>query len=387
MISSSSAPGHPRRPAIPSAKLQFARGIWRLAAANVTAGNQVRLLHDGPEAFDAMIEIIDGAQTEVALESYIVSDDAVGRRFADSLTAAARRGVRVRLLTDWIGSRKPPRRFWKHLRTQGVEVEIYNRPGFRRWLGLIPRDHRKQLVVDGDIGITGGFGIAEAWDPGRSRSGAARRWRDTAVRIAGPAAADMLGAFDAMWLRSRGPRSAAKRDAHRRQRSRRPVDLEAGGALVGIIEGEPLRLRIARGLQVQSVLAARSVWIATAYFIPSASEIEGLKGAARDGVDVRLLLPSQNDHPWVTLLARRFYRRLLENGVRIWEWQGPMMHAKTSVIDGRWVRVGSTDLNPLGIGINYELDAIIDDEALGREADAMFLADLQQSREVTAPPP
>lgn len=386
MITSHVVHGNPQPPAVPSAKLQFARGIWRLAAANVTAGNEVRLLHDGPEAFDAMIEIIDGARSEVALESYIVSDDSVGERFADSLTAAARRGVRVRLLTDWIGSRSPSRRFWRHLRSAGVEVEIFNPIGLRRWLGLIPRDHRKQLVVDGLIGITGGFGIAEEWDPGRSRSGAARRWRDTAVRIEGPAAQNMQRAFDAMWMRSQGPRSAWKRDAHRRQRHRSPLDVSAGGALVGIIEGEPLRLRVARGLQVQSVLAARSIWIATAYFLPSASEIEGLKGAARDGVDVRLLLPSKNDHPWVTMLARRYYGRLLENGIRIWEWQGPMMHAKTSVIDGRWVRVGSTDLNPLGVGINYELDAIIDDHELGREADAMFLSDLDQSREVTAPP-
>jgi phosphatidylserine/phosphatidylglycerophosphate/cardiolipin synthase-like enzyme len=108
-----------------------------------------------------------------------------------------------------------------------------------------------------------------------------------------------------------------------------------------------------------------------------------LNGAARDGVDVRILLPSRNDHPWVSLLARRYYRRLLTNGVRIWEWQGEMMHAKTSVIDGRWVRVGSTDFNPLGVAINYELDAVIEDAALGQEAERMFLADLDGSREVT----
>ena len=196
MITPGVVHGNPQPPAVPSAKLQFARGIWRLAAANVTAGNAVRLLHDGPEAFDAMIEIIDGAQSEVALESYIVSDDAVGERFADSLMAAAQRGVRVRLLTDWIGSRSPSRRFWRHLRDSGVEVEIFNPPGFRRWLGLIPRDHRKQLVVDGRIGITGGFGIAEEWDPGRSRSGAARRWRALLGAVAvevGALVVDALG--------------------------------------------------------------------------------------------------------------------------------------------------------------------------------------------------
>ena len=108
-----------------------------------------------------------------------------------------------------------------------------------------------------------------------------------------------------------------------------------------------------------------------------------MNGAARDGVDVRILVPSRNDHPWVALLARRYYRRLLTNGVRIWEWRGEMMHAKTSVVDSRWVRVGSTDFNPLGVAINYELDAVIEDARLGQEAEQMFLADLADSREIT----
>ena len=103
----------------------------------------------------------------------------------------------------------------------------------------------------------------------------------------------------------------------------------------------------------------------------------------RDGVDVRILVPQRNDHPWVTLLTRRYYRRLLTNGVRIWEYTGAMMHAKTSVVDGRWVRVGSTDFNPLGVAINYELDAVIEDPALGAQAEAMFLEDLERSKEIT----
>src|SRR6185437_3573586 len=146
--------------------------------------------------------------------------------------------------------------------------------------------------------------------------------------------------------------------------------------------GEPLRLRVSRALQIQAISARRSIWIATAYFAPSPSEVEALNGAARDGVDVRVLLPSRNDHPWVSLLAWRYYRRLLTNGVRIWEWQGEMMHAKTSVVDGRWLRVGSTDFNLLGVAINYELDAIIEDATIGGQAEEMFLADLEGSREV-----
>ena len=159
-------------------------------------------------------------------------------------------------------------------------------------------------------------------------------------------------------------RGYERRGSHR-FRGRRGAHLDPpriAGA-VGIVEGEPLRRRVARALQIQAISARRSIWIATAYFTPSPSEVEALNGAARDGVDVRVLVPSRNDHPWVSMLARRYYRRLLTNGVRIWEWRGEMMHAKTSVVDGRWVRVGSTDFNPLGVAINYELDAVIEDES------------------------
>jgi phosphatidylserine/phosphatidylglycerophosphate/cardiolipin synthase-like enzyme len=210
------------------------------------------------------------------------------------------------------------------------------------------------------------------------------RWRDTAVHIDGPAAIDMQNAFDRMWGRATG---TERRGSHRfLRRQARGAHLDPSThtpALVGIIEGEPLRLRVSRALQIQAISARRSIWIATAYFTPSPSEVEALNGAARDGVDVRILVPSRNDHPWVSLIARRYYRRLLTNGVRIWEWQGEMMHAKTSVVDSRWVRVGSTDFNPLGVAINYELDAVIEDPTLGLEAERMFLADLEGSREVT----
>ena len=360
----------------------FARGLWRIAAADVSSNNSVRLLRDGPATFDAMLELIEQARTSVALESYIFRSDEVGHRFGDALTRAAGRGVAVRLLLDWVGARGTSRSFLRLLSRSGIDVQVFNKPGLRRWFGLVPRDHRKLLVIDETIGITGGVGVGREWTTGilkRHRS----RWRDTAVRIEGPAARDMVAAFETMWRRTVG---RERRGSHRSlRRAARGSHLDPSThtpALVGIVEGEPLRLRVSRALQIQAISAERSIWIATAYFAPSPSEVEALNGAARDGVDVRILLPSRNDHPWVSLLARRYYRRLLTNGVRLWEWQGEMMHAKTSVIDGRWVRVGSTDFNPLGVAINYELDAVIEDPALGEQAEAMFLADLESSKEV-----
>ena len=361
----------------------FARGLWRIAAADVSSGNRVGLLRDGPATFDAMCAAIDEARATVVLEAYILRSDEAGHRIGNALIAAAGRGVEVRVLSDWIGMRGIKSSFIASLTEAGIQHRVFNPPGLRAWFGLIPRDHRKLLVVDSAVGITGGVGIGNEWIIGAKRR---RRghWRDTAVRIEGPAAGDMQQAFDTMWQRSK---KRERRGMHRlTRRAARGAHLEpstAAPALVGIIEGEPLRMRVARALQMQAISAERSIWIASAYFVPSPSEVESLLGASRDGVDVRILVPARNDHPWVSFLTRRYYRRLLTNGVRIWEWKGTMMHAKTSVVDGRWVRVGSTDFNPLGVGINYELDAVIEDATLGAEAEAMFLADLEQSREIT----
>ncbi|HEX5438811.1 MAG TPA: phosphatidylserine/phosphatidylglycerophosphate/cardiolipin synthase family protein [Gemmatimonadaceae bacterium] len=364
-------------------ELSFARGLWRLAAADASSGNRVALLRDGPKTFDAMIAEIEGASETVALESYILSDDQVGQRFADALCAAAARSVRVRLLTDWIGCRSASRAFFRRLRDAKVDVRIFSPPGFRAWLGLLPRDHRKLLAVDNRVGITGGIGLSETWSGLGGHRGRRARWRDTAVRIEGAAAGDMMQAFEVMWRRADGTeRRGSERLLVRRARGAGISPQTAEGAVVGIIEGEPWRLRVSRALQIQSVSAEQTIWIASAYFVPSSAEMEALAGAARDGVDVRVLVPSKYDHPWVRRLTRRAYRRLLRNGVRIFEWQGAMMHAKTSVVDGHWVRVGSTDFNPLGIAINYELDAVIEDVSLGRDAEEMFEADLEMSKEI-----
>ncbi len=372
------APHAPGQVGVP----RFSRGLWRIASASVSSGNRVHLLHDGPETFDAMNALIDGAAESVALESYIFRSDEVGMRFATALKAAAARGVNVRVIVDGVGARGIGRAFLGDARRHGVDIRVFNPPGLRRWMGLIPRDHRKLIVVDGSVGVTGGVGIGREWLTGVQRRGRSR-WRDTALRVEGPAALDMAGAFDTMWRRATGEPVKEVRHLRPTARSTHLDPATHQGALVGIVQGEPLRMRAARALQMQAISAERTIWLASAYFVPAWSEMEALTGAARDGVDVRILVPSRNDHAWVTLMTRRYYRRLLTNGVRIWEWQGEMMHAKTSVIDGSWVRVGSTDINFLGTAVNYELDALVQDHSLARDAEMMFLDDLRQSREVT----
>ena len=359
-------------------------GLWRMGAARVSTGNRVTLLRDGPATFDAMLSLIAGARDRVSLESYIVHSDAVGDRFAPELIRAARRGVQTRVLFDWIGSRSTSSRFVRMLRQGGVEVGIFNRPSLRRrWLALLPRDHRKLLVVDGAAGVIGGIGLGHEWTTGAHRRGkGGSAWRDTAVQIDGPAASDMEQAFERMWDRATRPHQRDPR-ASSPPEPPPPAALEGDPAMVAIMEGEPGRYRVARSLEVTTMAAVRSIWISDAYFMPNLALVEGLTGAASDGVDVRLLVPSRGDHPWMIRATRRYYPRLLQSGVRIWEWAGEMMHAKTSVVDGRYVRIGSTDFNLLGVAINYELDAMIEDATLGAAASAMFEDDIARSHPMT----
>lgn len=363
----------------------FPRALWRIAAADVSSGNKVRILREGGRLFDEIVGAIESATESVAFEMYIFRRDALGKRIMDALKAAAERGVRTRVLLDWVGRMGAPRSFFEPLVRAGAQVVFFNPPGFRRWFGLVPRDHRKVLVVDDRVALTGGFGIGAEWQSGvlkKKRS----PWRDTAVWIEGEAARYLADAFDDMWARA-GMRFRKRRREHRHiVRAARGAHFDPAvhpPSLVGIIEGVPLRLRVSRALQLQALAAEKTIWIASAYFMPSWSEMEALAGAARDGVDVRVLVPSRYDHPWLRRLTTRFYRRLLRNGVKLWEWEGEMMHAKSSVIDSRWVRIGSTDFNPLGVAINYEIDVIIEDANIAREAEQMFLDDLDRSRQIT----
>lgn len=381
---------HTPVPRLPPAKTgpgrSYARALWRIASADVSPGNKVTLYSDGDRTFDAMLHLIDSAERSVQLETYILHDDVVGDRFASALCAAAERGVKVKLLADWVGMRGTKIGFLDRMRACGVDVRVFSPPGFRRWFGLVPRDHRKLLVVDGKAGVTGGIGIGAEWYHGLIRK-KRTAWRDRCVRIEGPAAIDMERAFNNMWRRAAGQRLTKAEQKLRRPPRNADIDpTTAEPSLVGVVEGEPGRFRVGRAFHLQSAAAERSIWLASAYFLPSFAEVDALAGAAQDGVDVRLLLPSRNDHPWVHGLSQRYYRRLLANGVKIWEWRGDMMHAKTMVVDGVWTRVGSTDFNPLGVAINYELDVFIEDPAVAHDAEELFALDLDMSKEIKTAP-
>jgi cardiolipin synthase len=337
-------------------------------------GNALRLQFEGSSTFEAWIEAIDAAERFVYFENYILRDDRVGHAFRDALVAKARQGVPVRLIYDWVGCWATPRRYWRPMREAGVEVRAFNRPRLRDPLGVLQRDHRKLVCVDGEVAFVGGFCVGVEW----AGTGNSPPWRDTGVEVRGPAAAVAGRAFERIWAEIGAPMPESLVGG-------RADPAPAGGTSVWIMEGEPGRSRVFRALSLIAAHARRRLWITDPYFVAPRPVSEALAAAARDGVDVRVLLPGHNNWPWVGSLSRGGYRFLLESGVRLFEWQGPMMHAKTSVSDGIWSRVGSSNLNSASLLGNWEMDVGVVDEDLATQLEALYLADLASSVEIVLP--
>ncbi len=343
----------------------------RVAEASEVSGNAVRLLRDGTENFPLWLAAIERAGRSVHLENYILADDGLGRQFTAALEAAARRGVRCRVLYDWMGSRRwTSAAFWSRLRASGVEVRCYNPPSLANPLGWVSRDHRKLLCVDGSIAFTGGLCIAQDWlgDPARG----VPPWRDTALEIRGPAVAHLEATFADSWSVAGPPIAEAVEH---------PAAV-AGSLDLWVIPGRPDSMGLYRLGQLVAEIAQRRLWLSDAYFVATTGYARALTGAARAGVDVRLLVPGITNLPLVGSLSRAGYHGLLEAGVRVFEWNGPMMHAKTAVADGRWARVGSSNSNLASWISNRELDIAIHDPAFAAEMEAMFEQDLENATEI-----
>lgn len=352
------------------------RAADRAAGSPAVPGNRVTARIDGPATYEGMLAMIAGARRRIHLENYIIRDDATGRRFADALLARAADGVRVRVLHDWVGCIGTSGGYWERLRRGGVEVRVFGRPRLDDPLLLAVRDHRKVLVVDGERGSVGGLCLGDEWlgDAARGR----QPWRDTALEVTGPAARGLDAAFAQAWAAAGGVAPASDEV---------PGEVAAAGDVaVRVVATEPGRERAGRILDLLLGVAAERIWITEAYFAVAPRLYQALADAARAGVDVRLLVPGASDIPTIRNLSRAGYRGLLRAGVRIWEWQGPMLHAKSVVADGRWLRVGSSNLNPSSLLANWELDLFLDDAALGQAAEHQFLFDLSHASEVVLQP-
>ncbi len=347
----------------------------RTAGAPLIPGNDIRLLKDGRENYPAWIDAIRAARKSVHFETYVLHADAVGLEFAELLEAKAREGVKIQLIYDWFGARGAASfLFWRRLRRAGVQVRCFNPPRLDNPVELLRRDHRKLIVIDSRVGFVSGLCVGRSWvgDPARGIA----PWRDTGVRIEGPAVFDLERAFSRMWdpLSSSAPRPSGVVGGL--------LAPSAGDVALRIVASEPSMAGLYRLDLLIAALARKSIWLTDAYFLGTPSYVQALRAAAVDGVDVRLLVPRTSDIPLVRALSRVGYRTLLESGVRVFEWNGPMLHAKTAVADGRWSRVGSTNLNLSSWMSNYELDVVVEHEGFAQSMKEMYLDDLDRSTEI-----
>jgi len=359
-----------RSPSIDLGSLRSAadQAFSRTAGAPLVGGNAVRVLRDATENYPVWEAAIDAATATIHIEMYIFHRDPVGRRFVDRLARKAREGVTVRVIYDWFGcGLSPLRGLFRPLIAAGGEVRAFNPPGMSSALGWLRRNHRKLITVDARVAFVSGLCIGQAWegDPARAR----QPWRDTGVEIVGPAVA-----LAESWFLAGG--DAIPELVHA---SEMPA---AGDVNLRLIATEPFTANMLRIDLLVGTIARKSLWITDAYFIGTGPYLEALTRAARDGVDVRLLLPQDSDVGWTVPVSRSLYRPLLEAGVRIFEWNGTMVHGKTAVADARWARIGSTNLNLNSWIGNWELDVAIEDAPVARILEQHFEEDLARSTEI-----
>ena len=350
--------------------------LSRAAGGAVTTGNGVRVLRNASENYPAWLAAIGAARERVLFENYLFADDATGRRFAGALADAARRGVRVRLLRDWMGCLGVAGRgLWRDLEAAGVEVRTFNPPRLDLPLGWLSRDHRKSLAVDGRVAFVSGLCVSDRWtaDPRRGTG----EWRDTGVELLGPAVEDVEEAFAAAWEASGGHLPEAELCP-----PPEPEVAPPGEVAVRVVATAPSEAGLFRLDLLVAAVARQRLWLTDAYFLAGSTYVEALRAASRDGVDVRLLVPGESDLPFLSPFSRAGYRPLLEAGVRVYEWQGAMLHAKTAVADGHWARVGSSNLNLSSWLGNYELDVTVEDDRVAGELERIYREDLEGATEV-----
>ncbi len=362
---------------------RFTAVIESLTNNSLTKGNKVTLLTDGPACYAAMFKAMKSARDHINLESFEIDDDDVGRKFSDLLLKKHAEGVQVNIIYDSVGSFTDSAAFFQRLRSRGIQIVEANplNPlrSHDKWL-LTHHDHRKILIVDGKIAITGGINISGVYSSnisGRNEKNASTLpWRDTDVIIEGPAVSEFQKFFFETWTKQKGPEVSA--------RNYFPKMKEDGNALVQVVGSTPgSGNRITFIMYVAAIMfAEHSVHLTNAYFIPDDQILRALKNAARRGVDVKIVLPGITDSALALEAARYNYSELLESGVRIYERQNALLHAKTAVIDSAWSTVGSTNMDYWSLLNNDEVNAIVLSREFAAAMEKTYTKDIMESRQI-----
>jgi cardiolipin synthase len=353
----------------------------------LVAGNRVSLLLDGPATYQAMFAAIEGARDHINMETYILEADEVGQRFAAALIAKQRQGVTVNLIRDSVGTLSTPKEFFTALTDAGINVVEFNpvnpltaKAGWE----VNQRDHRKLLVVDGQTAFLGGINISSVYSGGsfsqgskNDRPGNKQPWRDTDLQIDGPVVAELQKLFIATWEKQKGKPLAP--------RNYFPKLTRQGNEVVHALGGSPDEpYSVIYATLISAIDSAETeILLTNAYFVPDPQLIASLKGAVARGVDVKIVLPGATDSALVFHAGRSYYDELLAGGIKIYERQNALLHAKTALIDGVWSTVGSTNLDWRSFVHNQEVNAVVLGKEFGQRMRAAFDDDLAQSKQVT----
>jgi cardiolipin synthase len=345
----------------------------------LTTGNKVTLLVDDDASYAAMFEAIQNAKDHINLETFFIDDDKVGHKFSELLRQKQAQGVQVNLIYDSIGSNKTPISFFKQLQDAGINVVEFHptsptgSPG--PWIQL-RCDHRKILVVDGTLAITGGVNASQGYSTGVPEGKEPVPWRDTDVQIEGPAVAQIQKLFLDIWKQRGGPKLP--------KRSYLPELKDEGDVLVRVVSNTPgEHNRMTFVMYVSAITFARhSLHVTTAYFVPDDQALKALTDAAMRGVDVKIVLSSISDSPMSVDAARYQYSKLLKAGVKIYEQHKAFLHAKTAVIDGVWSTVGSTNMDYWSFLSDDEINAVIIDRQFAKEMETLFEKDIERSDQI-----
>jgi cardiolipin synthase len=352
----------------------FLRALHGAAGNCVVEGNEVEVLQNGDEIFPAMLGAVRASQSTIHFSTYVYWAGAIPREFAKALSDAAQRGVMVRLVLDSEGTGLMPRVLANQMRDAGCKVTWFRRMQWFDWMKYNHRTHRRLLIVDGKIGFTGGFGIADEWT-GHAQSPS--HWRDTNVLLRGPIVAALQSAFTDNWNQSTEELLLDMRDF--------PRLTPTGDVPVCAVVSTPANGASAAQRVMAALIAGstRTLYISNAYFVPTLSFIDALCAASDRGVDVHILVPGPyHDQKLVQRASRHSWPRLVEHGIGIYEYQPTMMHAKTVVADGEILLVGSINFDPRSFALNAEFGVAIVSRRLAADTVRSFEADIERSIQV-----
>ncbi|BDS08475.1 cardiolipin synthase B [Oceaniferula spumae] len=368
-------------------KARIAREISGGQTGGTSDGNKVDVYFEGDRAFAAMLDAIKEAKHYVHLEMYMFFSDHIGRRFADALSAKAREGIPVRVIYDSIGSLETDNMQWADMRSAGVTVVEYRPVAFwRKRSGIFGRNHRKNLIVDGATAFTGGLNLADPW-AGEFTSDAC--WRDTHCRVIGPAAHDFNKLFMDSWeyctkekifhRPDPKPLTDAEQTAHSEG-----LD-ESGCCRCVVVGSQGLRnsKEIHKMFSVNLARAEKSIKMTMPYFAPPKLLRTSLRDAAKRGIEVNLLLPRDSDVTVIDWVREGLYPQMLKWGVKVREYLGPVLHAKTMVVDDHIAVIGSSNFDILSVLMNRECGLVVFDDSVAEELDRQWQNDLMLSERVT----